>query len=107
VTADPVVEFDLALGGLGFEVRGDRANLECHVTTSCYSSYRRISFLDYTALQVYVNSRRQKEKSFSAGVELLASSCRQRPCGEKSTAGIIGPNAPILPFMHRITARPD
>ena len=33
--ADPVVEFDFAFGGLGFEVRGDGANLECHVTTSC------------------------------------------------------------------------
>src|SRR6185295_18955169 len=40
--ADPVVEFDFSLGGLGFEIGGGCANLECHCLTSCYSSYRRI-----------------------------------------------------------------
>jgi hypothetical protein len=39
---DPVVELDLSLGGLCFEIRGDCANLECHDTTSSYSSYRGI-----------------------------------------------------------------
>jgi hypothetical protein len=34
------VEFDLALGGFSFEIRGDSANLECHITTSCHSSCR-------------------------------------------------------------------
>src|SRR3954453_9335739 len=36
--ADPVMEFDFALGGFGLEVRGDRANLESHVTPHFYST---------------------------------------------------------------------
>jgi hypothetical protein len=37
--ADPIMEFDLAIGGFGLEIRGHSANLECHIATSCHSSY--------------------------------------------------------------------
>jgi hypothetical protein len=42
------VELDLALGGLGFEIGGGGANLECHDLTSSYSSYRGIRRSDYS-----------------------------------------------------------
>jgi hypothetical protein len=31
------VELDFAFGGLGLEIRGHGANLECHRSTSCHS----------------------------------------------------------------------
>jgi hypothetical protein len=45
------VEFDFSFGGLGFEIGGDCANLECHDTTSSYSSYRRIRLREYRSLK--------------------------------------------------------
>jgi hypothetical protein len=36
--ADPIMEFDLAFGGFGLEIRGHSANLESHISTSYHSS---------------------------------------------------------------------
>src|SRR5476649_2073620 len=38
--ADPVVEFDFAIGGFSLEIRGQRANWKSHVTTSCHSDLK-------------------------------------------------------------------
>src|SRR6516225_5719117 len=46
--ADPVMEFDFALSGFGFEIRGCCANRKCHVTTSCHSSCRKIRLNEYS-----------------------------------------------------------
>jgi hypothetical protein len=45
------VEFDFSFGGLGFEIGGDCANLECHSVTSSYSSCREIRLWDYRSLK--------------------------------------------------------
>jgi hypothetical protein len=34
------MELDLAVSSFSLEIRGDSANLESHVTTSCHSSCR-------------------------------------------------------------------
>src|SRR6266545_6894431 len=49
--ADPIVEFDCSFGGLGFEIGGGCANLECHGWTSSYSSCREIRLGDYRSLK--------------------------------------------------------
>jgi hypothetical protein len=44
--SDPVVEFNFALSGFGFEIGGDCAYRKCHGFTSCCSSYREICLRD-------------------------------------------------------------
>src|SRR3954465_5096484 len=93
------MEFDLALGGLGFEVRGERANLESHGSTSCHSSYRRISVDAYKRYRGGSEPPAIKGDILLRAGELLASSFDPRPCGEKTTAAVIVRIAPISPFM--------
>src|SRR5207247_5920621 len=100
IGADPVVEFDLALGGLGFEIRGECANLECHGSTSCHSSYRGISDREYRWSRGGSEPPGKKGDILLRKAELLASSFDPRPCDEKTTGEFTGefkgPIAPIL-----------
>src|SRR5882757_5713415 len=101
------MEFDLALGGLGFEIRGERAYLECHGSTSCHSSYRGISDREYRRWRCGSEPPGKKGEILLWMLELLASSFDPRPCDEKSTGELKRPIAPIMPFMTRITRGPD
>src|SRR6516164_5643383 len=59
--ADPVMEFDLALSGFGFEIRGGSANRKCHVTTSCHS----IASMNIGRGSAWVNRAFEMSKPFS------------------------------------------
>src|SRR5579872_4592522 len=50
--ADPVVEFDLAFGGLGLEIRGHRANLQSHSRPLAlvWGEFRRFEYREGTRL---------------------------------------------------------
>src|SRR4029079_10887588 len=76
-------------------------------STSCHSSYRRISHRIMGGSDVEVNRRSKKAESLSASGELVAFFLLIRPCGEKSGGGIKARLAPILPFMALITPGPD
>src|SRR5215212_4451256 len=82
--ADPIVEFDCSFGGLGFEIGGGRANLECHDLTSSYSSCRKIRLRDYRSLKQLSEPVRAKGEILLRNPELLASSFLQRLCDEKN-----------------------
>src|SRR6516165_9412324 len=70
--ADPVMEFDFALSGFGFEIRGGSANRKCHVTTSGHSSSGKFASMNIASGSAWVNReglflrvrlRRQKSRS--------------------------------------------
>ena len=101
--ADPVVEFDLAFGGFGLEIRGHSAYLESHVSTSCRSSYRGILRPKYRGRKRLSEWPWKKGDILLRQRELLASSLAPRLCGKKATTAANVPCAPILPLIALIT----
>jgi hypothetical protein len=104
--ADPVMEFDFALGGFGFEIRGHRAYLESHFSTSCPSSFRGILRPNYRGRKRLSEWPWKKGEIFLRQRELLASSFAPRLCGKKATTAPNVPSAPILPLIAPITPAP-
>jgi hypothetical protein len=90
------MEFDLAFGGFGFEIRGHGAYLESHFSTSCPSSFRGILRPNYRGRKRLSEWPWKKGEIFLRQRELLASSYALRLCGKKATMAAKCPECPDI-----------